>query len=54
MKKTRKFVNERLDIYMAGKKAAENNEPRFAPYITELSRLWFAGYDSVKLVVKKP
>jgi hypothetical protein len=53
VKKTRKYVNKRLDIYMEGRKAAEKNEPRFAPYaIYEFVRTWFAGYDSLKTLDK--
>jgi hypothetical protein len=49
MKKTKKFVQQRFDIYTEGRKAAERKEPRFAPYIIyETARTWFAGYDSVK------
>ena len=47
--KTRKAVNQKLDIYMAGRKAAQDKESRFAPYrFTEDVQTWFAGYDSVK------
>jgi hypothetical protein len=49
MRKTKKFAEQRFDIYTDGRKAAEHKEPRFAPYIIfELARTWFAGYDSVK------
>lgn len=48
MKKTREYVNQRLDIYTEGRKAAQENKPRFAPYrIAEIVRTWFAGYDSI-------
>ena len=49
MKKTRKAVNVKLDIYMEGRKAAQDNKPRFSPYrMGNDVQTWFAGYDSVK------
>ena len=54
MKKTRKAVNVKWDIYAEGSKAALDGKPRFAPYVIGNSvQTWFAGYDSVKLPLDK-
>ena len=51
MKKTRKMVNVKWDIYAEGCKAAQDGNPRFAPYAMGNNvQTWFAGYDSVKLL----
>jgi len=49
MKKTKKTVTQKFNIYLEGRKAAQNNEPRFAPYrLSGSVQTWFAGYDSVR------
>jgi hypothetical protein len=54
MKKTRKTVSVKLDVYMEGRNAALKNKPRFAPYrMGNDVATWFAGYDSVKLPLDK-
>jgi len=54
MKKTKKMICRKFDIYLAGQKAARENQPRFAPCRTGNSvQTWFAGYDSVMKLVTK-
>jgi hypothetical protein len=49
MKKTKKMVTLKMDVYSDGRKAAQENRPRFAPFrLPEAIRTWFAGYDSAK------
>jgi hypothetical protein len=54
MKKTKKYTQQQLDIYQEGRRAAQDNEPRFSPYSTvNRVQTWFAGYDSVRKTLDK-
>jgi hypothetical protein len=49
MKKTKEYSQKEFEIYMEGRKAAQENKPRFAPYRMENHvQTWFAGYNSVE------